>query len=155
MLSEIIFNFKDPNWYYIMAVSLQVAGALLLTLKFWGNTEKKVFSMYYQNTNNDPVIESKITLKKDELQKCAVKIYMNRVTFIYIVLGYIVGVFGEITLNCRGCIAFSIIATTAVLLLLGYLLVHIIAKLVYRQDIDVDYKEFSSKYNVNTNIVIF
>lgn len=90
--------FTCETWIYILSISLQVAGAICLIMNYWGNVEKKVILSYYASGEISKAQDNnKVLLKKDRLQSCAKDIYTNRFSFICIIIGYGIGLFGNIT----------------------------------------------------------
>lgn len=81
----------------MLSISLQVSEAICLIMNYWGNVKEKVFITYYAGgemakaQDNDMVL-----LKKERHQSCAKDIYTNRFSLIYIILGYGIGLFGNI-----------------------------------------------------------
>ena len=81
----------------MFSISLQVSEAICLIMNYWGNVKEKVFITYYAGgemakaQDNDMVL-----LKKERHQSCAKDIYTNRFSLIYIILGYGIGLFGNI-----------------------------------------------------------
>ena len=90
--------FTCETWIYILSISLQVAGAICLIMNYQGNVEKKVILSYYASGEISKAQDNnKVLLKKDRLQSCAKDIYTNRFSFICIIIGYGIGLFGNIT----------------------------------------------------------
>ena len=98
IVDTILNLFTCETWVYILSISLQMAGAICLIMNYWGNVEEKVNLSYYAGGEIPKAQDNnKVRLKKDKLQSCAKDIYMNRFSFICIIIGYGVGIFGNIT----------------------------------------------------------
>ena len=83
---------------YILSISFQVSGGLILLLWSFGRTKEKVFQLYFPGSN---IVErdenNKVCLDKKKLRKKAVNIYMNRFAFICLIIGYGLSLFGDIS----------------------------------------------------------
>lgn len=138
-----VYNlFACETWIYIVAISLQVSGAICLIINYWGNVTKKVILIYYAG-GEDPKAQDNdmVRLKNERLQTCAQDIYMNRFAFIYIVLGYGFGLFGEITKNSNKLyVLFAIILLCIILVCIGRGISVWVSKKKYKKDMDVDRK---------------
>ena len=98
IVDTILNLFTCETWIYILSISLQVTGAICLIMNYWGNVEDKVTLSYYAGGEIPKAQDNnKVRLKKDKLQSCVKDIYMNRFSFICIIIGYGVGIFGNIT----------------------------------------------------------
>ena len=123
-----------------MSISLQLAGAVLLLVRFWGNLKKDVLHEYfnpYVGISRDD--GSEITLRKDKIKKIAARIYLTRISFIYILVGYILAVFPQ-TEHRIIAIAFTL-TTAFLLLIIAQLIVLFICKIKFKQDIKIPYEE--------------
>lgn len=130
---------NDMNMMYIVSIALQLAGAIILMLQFWGNTKKKVIDTYYPGCNiAERDKDNKVTLEKEKLQKCAMNIYLNRVAFMYIVVGYLSGVYANLGDLDKKVTAMKIAIVSALLIFVGKGFTILMAKLVYRKDEKID-----------------
>lgn len=132
--------FTCETWIYILSISLQVAGAICLLMNYWGNVKQKVILTYYAGgeipkaQDNDMVL-----LKKEKLQSSAEDIYMNRFSFLYIIIGYGIGLFGGITDNSNKVYMLLVIGLFCIFFTCaGRGLSSLISKKVYRNDMEVD-----------------
>lgn len=140
---NIIMNlFTNETWIYILAIALQVAGAICLLINYWGNVKKKVVLTYYAGgeipkaQDNDMVL-----LKRERLQSCAKDIYMNRFAFICIAIGYGAGLYGEITEYTNKLNALLAIVLFCILIIsMGCGIAVLVSKAVYKEDMEVDRK---------------
>lgn len=81
---------------FVLALAFQIAGAVLLILKYWGNTKQRIINEYYPGAgiaNNDG--EDNAILDVSRVRECVIEIYSSRAAFIYIAVGYALSVFGE------------------------------------------------------------
>lgn len=142
MLDVILNLLTCETWVYILSISLQVAGAICLIMNYWGNVKEKVILTYYAGgeipkaQDNDMVL-----LKKERLQSCAKDIYMNRFSFVYIIIGYAIGLFGNITDNSnRLCVLLAIVLFCTILTCICRSLSSLISKKAYKDNMEVDRK---------------
>lgn len=134
-------NLDASSILYILSVSCQVAGALILLLWACGNTKKKIINKYYldiadaiRDDNNN------IVMKKEKIRECVVDIYMNRFSFFCIAVGYFLAVFGVLTVK-RSMAVVGICVLTTILIVFGVLVSKIMARLLYRKDIMININE--------------
>ena len=127
---------------YILSLALQVAGAIMLIIKYWGRTQERIIEEYFPGSNiigRDE--ENNVRLEKRKVQKCAQIIYHNRMAFIFIAIGYGLSVFGEASGVCRWRMALYIVLCTIIIILLESVVSVAISKLFYREDIVLPYSE--------------
>lgn len=147
---EIIINWKNiiinlftcETWIYILAISLQVAGAICLIINYWGNVKEKVIMTYYAGGEIPKAQDNNmVRLKRERLQSCAKDIYMNRFAFICIAIGYGLGLYGEITENTNKLNALLAIILFCILIIcIGCSISGLVSKKVYKEDMEVDRK---------------
>lgn len=66
-------------------------------MKYWGNTKKRIIYEVFPGTgiaNNDG--NNNTILSLNQVRDSARRIYANRIAFIYIALGYMMSVFGDL-----------------------------------------------------------
>ena len=131
---------------YILSLAFQVAGAVLLIIKYWGKTRERIIEDYFPGSNVAERDENNnITLEKHKVQACAQNIYDNRMAFVFIAIGYILSVFGAIDDICRVCILAYVIVTTIVIIIVEKLMSIMISKIIYTNDIILPYKQVEDK----------
>lgn len=136
VLKEILGVFTIYQWIYVLAISLQVSGAIILLFRFWGNIKDKVL-LEYCDTKNDLGHKEKdgtFYLDHNDLKDVAKKIYMNRISFIYIILGYAMGIWGQVSTDKKMLIMIFVGMITFVCILVGNLFSHILPKFKYRKN---------------------
>ena len=136
---------------YEITIGLQVAGAVILLLKYFSNTYKSILQEYF--SDGEPAIrddDDNIILKKSKIQKSARTVYTYRISFLLIVVGYILNVFGQKNDDMLTSF-FTILVWTIVALFTGWVIPCIGAKIWYKNDIQINLKELE-KYvqNVHT-----
>ena len=100
---------------YILAISLQVSGALLLLIKSISIKRKDLIIRFkgngiiFKDNNID-----EISYDKEAFQKLFENTLINRWSFGFIFSGYLIGVFGSIDNNWNKC---KVIAFASILLL--------------------------------------
>lgn len=129
---------------YILSVSLQVAGALILLLWACGNTKERIKDKYYPEIRTaERDKDENITMDVKIIRKCASAIYMNRFSFLYIALGYYVAVFGNVG-DRKTVIAVSVLGVTIVLMIFAVTLSNILALIIYRKDWKINIDELNN-----------
>lgn len=141
---------------FVFSVSMQAAGALVLMISFWNNINheklKVIYSsvlIAYRNSDNNVIIPSM------ELYKATRHIWMNRIAFVYLAMGYILGVFGSNGGHWLYVIVL-LLAFMILLILLSILVSSIIAKKNAKEDKFISYEELCSILgrDVPTNVTI-
>lgn len=134
---------------YVFSYAFQLSGALLLL--FWSlkGIKKNILELYFPGTN---IIErdedDNCTLLKEVLQKNAKKIVLNIFSFGNLVVGYLLAVIAEKTLdNCKTLIL--VIVLTVAIICVEYILTVVIAIKKYPENILVPYSQLKP-YNVDT-----
>lgn len=70
---------------YILSLSLQIAGAVLLIIKYLGRTRERIIEEYFPGRSIVKRDDNNVTrLEKSKVQKCARKVYDNRMAFVFI-----------------------------------------------------------------------
>ena len=95
------------GWIYILAVSLQLAGAELLIWNYWSKPIKQLKREELSKENH--VEGSVLIINSKSEDKIAKNIWLNRFAFVMIVLGYVAGIFGDLQNCSRLCIALYVI----------------------------------------------
>lgn len=126
---------------YILSVSCQVAGALILLLWACGNTKQRIINKYYPEavkaTRDD---NDNMVMKKEKIRECVVDIYMNRFSFFCIAVGYFLAIFGVLTTK-RSIAVVGICVTTTIVIIFGIFVSKMMARLLYRKDIMININE--------------
>lgn len=127
---------------YILSLAFQVAGAVLLIIKYCGKTKQRIIREYFPGSN---IIErdddDMVHLEKEKVQECVKRIYDNRISFAYIAIGYVLSIFGESTNRSKAEIMFYMIFSTIALILVEKIISSIFARLLYRADLEMNYSE--------------
>ena len=140
---------------YILSISFQVSGGLILLLWSFGRTKEKVFQLYFPGSN---IVErdenNKVCLDKKKLRKKAVNIYMNRFAFICLIIGYGLSLFGDIS-DYNRWKALCIIGIESIFIILISIIISNVLSIIYfRKDeyIDFDNLEDVDKFTSDAEI---
>ena len=133
---------------YILSISFQVSGGLILLLWSFGRTKEKVFQLYFPGSN---IVErdenNKVCLDKKKLRKKAVNIYMNRFAFICLIIGYGLSLFGDIS-DYNILKALCIIGIESIFIILISIIISNVLSIIYfRKD---EYIDFDNLEDVDT-----
>lgn len=81
---------------FSLSIVLQFSGAVLFIINNFANTKKMIFMSYFPSRGKGKIIEQRLIIE-DEKKLIGIlnDIYTNRVSFIYIAVGYITAVLGE------------------------------------------------------------
>ena len=82
---------------YAVSIALQVSGSVLLLLYYFrGKTKDLAVHEYFPGSNIARRDEqNNITLEKEKFQKTVGFIYKNRIAFVMLACGYLIGIFGR------------------------------------------------------------
>ena len=115
-------------WIYIISISLQIAGALMLLLFSISVKRGNVIRRFCANgiiTADSNT--KKIDYKKETFIEEFRKAYLSKISFICIATGYILGVFGDIG-NKQREIAIWIFIVTTFIIIISYFVVGMLIK---------------------------
>lgn len=136
--------FQHPISCYIFAMAFQLTGAILLLVYFCGHTKDRIYREYFPGSN---IIErdnnNKVTLEMSKIRDCVRNIYLNRMAFIYITMGYVLGVYGEVKSLNKNTAMLVIVCTTIIFIVISYVVSTAISKILYRENWLMDYDEIS------------
>ena len=110
--------------FYIISISLQLAGALLLMIFVLSTKREKVIQRFAGNgiiarDNNTNEILYNEKAFKDSFKNA----YLNKCSFAFIALGYFMGVFGAINYN-KALVGILIVLCTGLIMGATYLIVN-------------------------------
>lgn len=115
--------------FYIIAISFQIAGALLLMFSSLSTKRRKIVEKF---VNKDMVFEdgntNEINYNEEGLKDIFKVAYLSKVSFFYIALGYIIGILGENEGVSKIIIAIAIIGLTAIIIGASYFIVEQVLK---------------------------
>lgn len=137
----IIYGLSLKNVWYILAISFQLAGALLLICHYMRNTEKQIKGSYFSQDAIVKTENGKVKLRKEKVRTKAEEIYINRIAFTYIAIGYFLGIFGDIEDRNRGLIVFSIAVMTIFWMMIGLKVQKKEANKRFQKDLEMDENE--------------
>lgn len=136
------------NFLALLSIALQLSGAILLMIKFWGKRKEEILQQYF---NSSEIIcrdnGEEVSLHKEKLQKIFKEIYLTRFSFIYIVVGYLLSVFDLSISKC--CAVLAILLISSILISLAYSISILICKIKYSKDLKIPYDEAVEKGNAS------
>ena len=102
---------------YIFAIAFQLAGAELLIMNYWG---KPISILKKQELDKETHVEEETLVLRCETESEIVSnIRLNRIAFIMIAIGYVVGIFGDVQNSCKWFVAICVIILSVLLALAG------------------------------------
>lgn len=130
--------------FYIVSVSFQVAGALILLLWACGSTRQKIIEKYYPEVGSaNPDDDGNTVMNVGKIRKCVMEIYMNRISFFYIAVGYFLAIYGELNIK-RDIAAVLICILTVFFIGVGVIISKILSWAIYRKKIPINVKEIEN-----------
>ncbi|MDY4949212.1 MAG: hypothetical protein SO128_07555 [Clostridium cadaveris] len=139
---------------YILSLSFQVAGALILLRK---SLKEKVLDKakeIYVSEFKGPLMceDNKIVLYKERIQEIAMDIYIDRIAFLYLTIGYSISIFGKYdTDTSKGKIVILEILVSIALIAAGTKISKIITKKRFNKNIEEDINNL--KFSKGTAII--
>lgn len=136
------------NFIALMSIALQLSGAILLMVKFWGKRKTEILQQYFNSSESICRDDGEeVVLHKEKLQKIFREIYLTRFSFFYIVCGYFLSVFDLSISKC--CAVLAILLISSILILLAYSISILICKIKYSKDQKIPYDEAVEKGNAS------
>lgn len=141
---------------YLLSLSLQVSGALILILFCWGDTERRVLNTIYSGSSivhRDD--DNTVVISKEMFYKAHKEVLLNRIAFIMIASGYLLSLFGT-SAGISHCVGFVVvIVASGILVGLGVMSAYVIARICNRQDRRYEFEDIYSKLDkmIDTNAI--
>lgn len=110
---------------YVIAISLQVCGAIVLLIGSYVNIETVIYKSIADKS--DKAVMSGSRIKDIDVADEIRNAYLSRISLIYLATGYFLGVFGEISAETKVYVAVAIVIASAVFTALTYFLCGILA----------------------------
>lgn len=137
---------EKENFLSILSIALQLSGAILLMVKFWGKRKAEILQQYFNSSESICRDDGEeVVLHKEKLQKIFKEIYLTRFSFFYIVCGYLLSVFDLSISKC--CAVLAILSISSILILFAYSISILICRIKYSKDINIPYDEAVEKGN--------
>ena len=84
------------TFLFSVSIVFQFSGAVLLVINNFCNTKRKIGMEYFPSQGKTKFVDGRLMIDdKDRLSEILGEIYMNRISFFYIALGYIAAVVGD------------------------------------------------------------
>ncbi len=114
---------------YIFSIAFQVAGAVLLMFLSLSTNRRKVINRFInKNMIFSDGNTKKLTYDKDEFKNIFKQSYLANFSFLYIIVGYILGIFGNTEGFNNWLILIFVVIVTIILIGLAYFIVMQIIK---------------------------
>ena len=146
-----------PHFFFLISISFQLSGALILIFFCWGKTNHKILNMIYpSNSTFERDDNDMVKISKDKLCRANKEVLLNRTAFIFIGLGYLLSVFGTNEGLCPWHGLLFVIVMSIFMMCIGYIIAHFIAKASNKMDRSYHYDELCSIIDVDvaTNMTI-
>lgn len=161
MCFAIVFDMGYQQAFYILSLSFQLSGALILILFCWGDTRRRILNMVYPaNTSIPRDDNNNVEISKEKLYRAHKEVLNNRIAFIFLGCGYLLSVFGTNEGINKWCIFWGVVFVSVMLTMSEAGIAHFVAKFcnknnrIYSYDelcgmIDVDVDTNSTKYEID------
>ena len=126
---------------YVLSLSLQIAGSVLLFVNCLGKTRQRIIDEYFgQSTIADNDNNDYATIKSKDVIICVKSIYAKRISFLYLAVGYLLSIYSEKN-EGQKLLLIIVIATAVTLVLIEIIAANIISRHIYSEDMKVHYSE--------------
>lgn len=142
---------------YLLSLSLQSTGALILIIYCWGNTERCILNTIYPaNTQMHREENDTVIIQKEKLYKAHKEVLLNRNAFIFIGAGCPLSLFGHNEGINPWIGLMVVVIVSCILVRVVVFVAHLIAKYSNIEDKIYPYKELCSKLdsNITTNATV-
>lgn len=149
-------NMNYCQLIFLLSLTLQVSGALILIMFCWGNTERRVLNTIFSaNANVHREDDDTVIISREKLIRAHMNVLLNRSAFILIAIGYLLSLFGSSEGVCPWVGLVIVLLVSTILVAIGVGAVHVIAKLSNRKDKAYSFEELCSKLDndVVTNAI--
>ena len=140
---------------YVLSISLQISGATILSV-YWCKNKDQIFQNEYYKQNSNSFLELKsgareIETDSDIAFQSYKTIWTNRISFIYILLGFLTGVFGK-----QPAPKWEIVLLIVIVSLLLTVLSYILVKRMSKRDLkNTEYWNMLVQSGVPNNTLMF
>ena len=93
---HVIMKMGMENRCFLFSIVFQVAGALILLLKSFASTKKQIAGECFDNSDGKLDNETYVTLEYCKVVKILAEICYNRLSFVYLVIGYSLTIWADI-----------------------------------------------------------
>ena len=130
---------------FLISMTLQVSGALILIIFCWGNTEKRVLNAIFPaNTSIDRNEDNTVIIPKEKLFRAHKEVLLNRTAFIFIGLGCLLSLFGSNVGINPWLGLLLVLISSGIFVYFGVKVSSLIAKCFNKADKIYQYEEFCS-----------
>lgn len=131
-----------PDVISVASFSFQIAGAIFLLLWSFKPFEKTIVNNHFGQTtpsNFGRLGEGKVWIKitKEELQASAKTVWLNRLAFIDIILGYVFAIFIKETSVAAWCIFLFVVLVTCFILFIENISIQKYVRQKYKEDMEL------------------
>ncbi len=133
-------------WMYVLSLAFQIAGAVLLIIRYLGKTKQRVIEDYYPGTGVASTDDNEnAILDVSRVRDCVKNIYANRTAFFYIAIGYALSIFSDKGCACDIILLIAILGMTIVLIIGEMTIGNLLSKHLYKEDILIPYNKISQQ----------
>lgn len=141
---HVIMKMGMENRCFLFSIVFQVAGALILLLKSFASKKKQIVGECFDNSDGKLDNETYVTLEYCKVVKILAEIYYNRLSFVYLVIGYSLTIWADIGDFSRNKMFKYVIQCSVILLIVSALIALIassVAAIFYR---NIKFKDIPS-----------
>lgn len=140
------------KYIYILSISLQVSGALLLMLFSLSTRRKQVVKRFISKNLVIRDSNEKLTYDVKELKNTFRIAYLNKFSFGFIAMGYLLGIYGDLNNANLLCVTIWVILGSLLLMAIAYILTSLIlkfSKIAQRTLTEMELKQYDLEPNIS------
>ena len=116
------------KWIYVLSVSFQITGAVLLIIKYWfGSAKHQLMIIQSKRTHVENGALS-LGCNGPSDREFIKELWLSRIAFLSIVIGYILGVFGDISTINKWEILIEVVVCSFIIIVLVYIIVNCVSR---------------------------
>lgn len=147
-MKEFIIQIIDMGFgekSFLFSIVFQVCGALILLLESFKSSKKQVATAYFKADNTGSISDEEyVTLERKTVAKLLRKVYYNRLSFAYLVIGYTLTIWSDIGTYSKEKMFFNALFCCVVMLILSCVLMYIISNIVSKFRRKVKWKDLET-----------
>ncbi len=110
-----------PVFFYILAISFQISGAVMLLLYSASTKRDDVIKRFMERKNVSQDEKTKSIEYDENAYKEEFKVaYLNKISFGYIAVGYIINIWGDCSSDWKIFVAFETVVSAILILFMTY-----------------------------------
>lgn len=123
------------TWVYMISIAFQLSGSILLIIKYWCSSAKNQLARVQNKRTRDE--GGGVLILGDSLpsnQEFIEELWLSRIAFLYIAVGYIVGIWGNLESANKDFVSFMIFMMSCLFVFVGKIISYLMGKAFQRDE---------------------